>query len=158
MKVLGWNCRSICNTATVRALKAQIKGTSPDVIFLCETKSSASRMQEVLNSIKFAYMCVVDAKGIVGGICVMWKAGLMIQQVEYNKNLIAIEVSDTLCSCLLVGFYGPPYPAKKQKAWEILWSFSSLVTAFGFVLVTSISPQMTMKFSVEAGGSWHINN
>ena len=32
-------------------------------------------------------MCVVEAKGSTGGICVMWKSGLMCQQVEYNKNL-----------------------------------------------------------------------
>lgn len=62
-------------------------------------------------------MCVVEAKGFAGGICVMWKFGLMCQQMEYNKNLIAIKVSDAFCSWLLVGFYGPPYLAKKQKAW-----------------------------------------
>lgn len=70
-----------------------------------------------MNSIKFSDMCVVKAKGSAGGICVMWKSGLMCQQVEYNKNLIAIKVSDAICSWLLVGFYGLPYLSKKQKAW-----------------------------------------
>lgn len=70
-----------------------------------------------MNSIKFSDMCVVEAKGSTGGICVMWKSSLMCQQVEYNKNLIAIKVSDAICSWLLVGFYGLPYLSKKQKAW-----------------------------------------
>ncbi|KAL4603073.1 hypothetical protein ACB092_10G099500 [Castanea dentata] len=122
MKVLSWNYRGNYNATTVRALKAEIKGISPDVIFLCETKASASRMEEVLNSIKFADMCVVEAKGITGCICVMWKVGFMIHQVEYNKNLIAVKVFDALCSWLLVGFYGPPYPAKKQKGNTFTWA------------------------------------
>ena len=49
MKVLGWNCRGICNAVTIRALKAQINRTSLDFIFLCETKGSASRMVNVMN-------------------------------------------------------------------------------------------------------------
>lgn len=116
MKILGWNYRGICNAATVKALKAQIKGNSPDIIFLSETKASVSRMKDVLKSIKFFDMCVVEAKGAAGGICVMWKSGLFIHQVEYNKNLIVIKVSDAFCDWIMVGFYGPSYPAKKQKA------------------------------------------
>ena len=120
MKILGWNCHGICNAATVRALKAHLKGNSPDVVFLSETKASFSRMQFILKSIKFADMCVVEAKGIAGGICMMWRSGITIQKVEFNKNLIAVKVVDAMRSWLLVGFYGPPYPAKKQKAWENL--------------------------------------
>ena len=77
-------------------------------------------MKVVLKAIKFANMCVVEAKGIAGGICVMWKSGFSIHQMEYNKNLIALKVDDALYDWLLVCFYGPPYPAKKQKAWENL--------------------------------------
>ena len=87
MKVLGWNYRGICNTVTVRALKAHVKGNSPDIIFLSETKASIHRMKLVLKVIKFTDISVVEAKGIVSGICVMWKSSLSIHQVEYNKNL-----------------------------------------------------------------------
>ena len=123
MKVLGWNYRSIYNAVTVRALKAHVKGNSPDIIFLSETKASIHRMKLVLKAIKFVDICVVKAKGIASGICVMWKSSLSIHQVEYNKNLITLKVSDALCNWLLVSFYGPPYLAKKQKAWENLMAF-----------------------------------
>lgn len=97
MKFPGRNCHGIYNAATVKALKAKIKGNSPDVIFLCETKASATGMKEVLKSINFADMCVVETKGIAGGICIMWKFGLSIHQVDYNKNLVAFKVSDMVC-------------------------------------------------------------
>nr|XP_023895077.1 uncharacterized protein LOC112006991 [Quercus suber] len=102
MKILGWNYRGIYNAATVRALKAHVKGNSLDIIFLSETKASVERMKEVLKAIKFADMCVVEAKGIAGGICVMWRLGLSIHQMKYNKNLIALKVANALCDWLLV--------------------------------------------------------
>ena len=97
IKVLGQNCCGICNAITVKSFKAQIKGNSSDVIFLCETKASTTRMKEVLKSINFADMCVVEAKGTAGGICIMWKSGFSIHQVDYNKNLVALKLSDTVC-------------------------------------------------------------
>ena len=81
------------------ALKAHLKGNSPDVVFLSETKASFSRMQFILKSIKFADMCVVEAKGIAGGICMMWRS-----KVEFNKNLISVKVADAISSWLLVSF------------------------------------------------------
>ena len=59
-------------------------------------------------------MCVVEAKGAAGGICVMWKSGLSIHQVEFNKNLIAIKVSDAFCDWIMVGFYATPPPSSQE--------------------------------------------
>ena len=127
MKTLGWNCRGICNASIVRALKAQIKGSKPDIAFLCETKANLIRMDFVKSSIGFDESIVVESKGSVGGLCMMWKAGIFAHCIEFNKNLIAIRVSDPICDWIMVGFYGPPYPAKKKEAWENL---SALLNSF----------------------------
>ena len=118
MKLLSWNCQGICNTSTVQALKAQIKGVRPNLIFLSETRALVSRMDFVRSSISFDNMLVVKASGKASGLCVMWKEGISVREVEYNKNLIAITVSDFVCEWLMVRFYGPPYFSKKKKAWE----------------------------------------
>ena len=120
MKLLGWNYQDICNASTVRALKAQIKGVRPDLVFLSETKALVSRMDFAKSSIGFDNMLVVEAKGKEGGLYVLWKEGISVKEVEYNKNLIAVIVSDSVCEWLMVGFYGPPYFSKKKKAWENL--------------------------------------
>ena len=88
--------------------------------FLSKTKASVSRMEFVRNSIKFDHLFVVEAKGKVGELCILWKDGLSVKEVEYNKNLIAIKISNLACEWLMVGFYGPLYPLKKTKAWENL--------------------------------------
>ena len=53
MKILGWNCHGICNAATVRTLKAHIKGNSLYIVFLSETKAFVNRTKEVLRLINF---------------------------------------------------------------------------------------------------------
>ena len=118
MRILGWNCQDICNALIVRALEAQIKGARPDLIFLSETRATNARMNSVKSSLKFDNKIVMEAKGSAGGLCMMWKNGLTIKSVEYNKNIIAIKISEAVCDWLLVGFYGPPYHSKKKKAWE----------------------------------------
>ena len=77
--------------------------------FLSKTKANVNRMEFVKNSIKFDNKCVVEAKGSAGGLCIMWKNGLSMDVVEFDKNLIAIKVADQCTDWLMVGFYGPPY-------------------------------------------------
>ena len=61
MKLLGWNCQGICNTLTVRALKALVKGHCPQVIFLCEIKASESQLQSIAISLGFTEHLIVAA-------------------------------------------------------------------------------------------------
>lgn len=73
-------------------------------------------MDYVKSSISFDNMLVIEASGKAGGLCVLWKEGILVREVEYNKNLIAVFVSDFVCEWLMVGFYGPSYFSKKEKA------------------------------------------
>ncbi|XP_075655028.1 uncharacterized protein LOC142625223 [Castanea sativa] len=66
--------------------------------------------------------CVVEDKGNAGGLCIMWKNGMNLKVVEFNKNLIAVKVSNQCFEWMLVGFYGPPYHSKKKKAWGNLFA------------------------------------
>ena len=68
----------------------------------------------------FLVNLAVDAKGRRGGLCLMWKWGVNVEIVEFNKNLLAVKIKEAMCEWLLVGFHGPSYPTKKRKAWENL--------------------------------------
>ena len=115
MKFLDWNYQGICNASTIRALKGQIKRARPDLIFLSETKALASRIDFVKSFIRFDNMLVVEASGKAGGLYVLWKDSILINEVEFNKSLIAVLVSDSVCEWLMVEFYRP-YFSKKKKA------------------------------------------
>ena len=120
MKILGWNCRGICNASTARALRATIRVHNPDVVFLCETKASEEKIVGLACSMGFPGHIVVGAQGKAGGICMFWSNTLDVEVLEFNARTIAITIRDGVCSWALVGFYGPPYRAKRRKAWENL--------------------------------------
>lgn len=73
-------------------------------------------MEFIKSSINYDNLLVVEANGKAGGLCMLWKNGLSVKEVEFNKNLIAVMVSDSVCKWIMVGFYGPPYFSKKKKA------------------------------------------
>ena len=79
-------------------------------------------MEYVKSYLKFDNKLVVESKGRAGGLCILWKNGLSIKEVEFDGNLIAINISDSVTNWLLFYFYGPPYLSKKKKAWGNLFA------------------------------------
>uniref|UniRef100_A0A2N9EYL8 Reverse transcriptase domain-containing protein n=1 Tax=Fagus sylvatica TaxID=28930 RepID=A0A2N9EYL8_FAGSY len=120
MKALGWNCRGICNATTVRALKAQIKGVHPEIVFLSETKADEARMDNVMKTLGYSEKLAINAKEKAGGLCMMWINSIDVKVLEFDSNIIAIEIKEGNCVWVLVGFYGPAYTIKRREAWEHL--------------------------------------
>ena len=135
MKILGWNCRGICNTSTVRALRALVKGHRPQVIFLCETKASEKCLLKIAISLGFTEHLIVAAQGKSGGVCLFWSSDLLVEVLEFNNVTVAISIRDNVRLWNLVGFYGPPAYKKRCKAWSnllaLLGSFENPWLCFG---------------------------
>ncbi len=123
MRILGWNCRGICNASTVQALRALIRIHHPQVIFLCETKASENRQKKVASSLGFTKYIIVGAQRKAGGVFLLLAAKLSIDVLEFNSVTIGVKISDNVCSWSLIGFYGPLYHAKRIKAWTNLYAF-----------------------------------
>ena len=58
---------------------------APDVLFLCETKDSEEHMDQVKWYVGFSTEVRIDAKGLVRGLCLIWKARVVVELVEFNK-------------------------------------------------------------------------
>lgn len=54
-------------------------------------------MKYVMESLKFSDRVVFDAEGKVGGFCMMWNIGCLVQKLEFNKHMIAVKVFDDMC-------------------------------------------------------------
>ena len=74
-------------------------------------------MQFVAKKIGFQNFIAIGPKGRAGGICLFWENDLEVDILEYNSNMIAIRIKECNVWWSLVGFYGPPYMAKRLKAW-----------------------------------------
>ena len=122
MKILGWNYRGICNSSTVRALRALVKSQSPQIVFLCETKANECRLKKIASLLGFSEHLTVVVQGKSGGMCLFWSSCIYVEVLEFNSVTIAISIRDSVCNWSLMGFYGPPYYRKRRKAWTNLFS------------------------------------
>ena len=98
-------------------------------------KANEERMEYVKRRVGFNEKVVIKTKGRAGGLCLMWKNNVQIEVVEFNKYMIAVKILDPSGDWFLVGFYGPPYAAKKRKASKnlcaLLESFQDPWICFG---------------------------
>ena len=74
-------------------------------------------MKDLAISIGFPEHVIVGATGKAGGLCLFWSNAIDVQVLEFDSRTIAITVRDEFCLWSLIGFYGPPYQAKRRKAW-----------------------------------------
>ena len=129
MRTLAWNCRGASRALTVRALKALIREKSPDVGFEAESKSKSHRIERIHSSIGFVDKFCVEPVGKSGGLAIFWKAGMDLEIVYSDKNVIASLVySDPPSSpWLFLLIYGPPHVNGRERFWKCL---EELVSAF----------------------------
>nr|POF00550.1 putative ribonuclease h protein [Quercus suber] len=129
MRTLVWNCRGAGSALTVRALKALIREENPDVVFIAESKTKSCRIERIRSSIGFVDKFCVDPIGKSGGLAIFWKAGVDLEIVYSDKNVIAsLAYSNPLSSpWLFLLIYGPPHVNGRARFWKCL---EDLVSAF----------------------------
>ncbi|XP_024195622.1 uncharacterized protein LOC112198734 [Rosa chinensis] len=113
MDIISWNCRGICNDATVRVLKDLITHNRPQIVFLCETKIK------------------VLSDGQSGGLALFWCAEVDSQDSQpltKSAHHIDAEVRGGPGEprWRLFGFYGYARTAEHDKSWQLLKYLSDL--------------------------------
>ena len=88
MIVLSWNCQGLAQTSTKKVLRAIIKDTRPDVVFLSKTKIPFSKISKMVKSMGFYNSEFVDPIGRKGGLVVGWKCGVDIEVICKSKNMV----------------------------------------------------------------------
>ena len=77
-------------------------------------------MDKVMKTLGYSEKLAINARGKAGGLCMMWINSIDVKVLEFDSNIIAIEIKEGNCVWVLVGFYGPAYTIKRRGAWEHL--------------------------------------
>ena len=111
MRLLSWNCRGIGGASTARSLKALVRGKSPNVLFLAESKVKSPRLEKLKVGMGFSKFFGVDSVGKASGLVLFWKKGVKVEVVFSNSNVIAALVYSvpTNHMWLLLAVHSPPY-------------------------------------------------
>ncbi|XP_042939499.1 uncharacterized protein LOC122274529 [Carya illinoinensis] len=122
MSILVWNCRRLGNPRTVSVLRNLTKDKWPNLVFLMETKSRKSRLEEFRRSLKLEGCFAVDCVGMSGGIALLWRETWQVKIINYTRWHISalIQEGDLGPTWQFTGFYGHPESAKRNSNWQLL--------------------------------------
>ena len=122
MRTLAWNCRGAGRASTVRAIRELIRESTPEVVFLSETKSKTPRIGMINYKLKYVDFHCVEPSEHSGGLALFWRLGVDLEVVYSDLNLIAALVySDPPNSpWLLFAVYGPCKSSKKMNFWRMI--------------------------------------
>ncbi|KAL3849582.1 hypothetical protein ACJIZ3_011464 [Penstemon smallii] len=119
MKILSWNCRGLAQPGAVRAFKALLFDSSPDLLFLCELKTAETTViRSCLNSARLSHHFFVPPVGLAGGLCLAWKHHIDLEILTHDNCLIhAVLTSDSnLSPWLFTGIHCSSITTQKTRA------------------------------------------
>jgi hypothetical protein len=119
MKILSWNCRGFAQAPTVRTLRALCRLHSPDIIFICESKSPLFPYQNPFSRMDFPLLFQVPASGSKGGLVVACKFGIDAEPVIQNnhQNSILIYSNPVSTPCMVTFAHAPSIWHDRNSFW-----------------------------------------
>ncbi|XP_057779716.1 uncharacterized protein LOC130998302 [Salvia miltiorrhiza] len=120
MNALSWNCRGLGQPLAVPTILELNRVHRPSVIFLCETLSHRTRLEEIKNRLNFDGCFSVDSLGRSGGLCMMWKNSYNCSILGYSRNHIDLCITNANGNWRLTGYYGFPERSRRRDSWTLL--------------------------------------
>ncbi|KAG8501576.1 hypothetical protein CXB51_003846 [Gossypium anomalum] len=107
MKILCWNYHGIGDLVIVCKLKQLLVVNSPNIVFLCETKIYAVKLESIRVKCWMAGYLGIDLEGYRVGLAVMSKDGIEVTIQNYSSQHIDLLVKlDDFTSLRFIGSMG----------------------------------------------------
>ncbi|XP_074327886.1 uncharacterized protein LOC141665802 [Apium graveolens] len=125
MNALAWNCQGLGAPRKIQFLKDVTRSEKPVFVFLSETISSYSKMEELSSSLGFEGFMAVEPQGRSGGIALFWKNtdSVVLRSCSRFHIDVLIRTTDNK-DWRLTGIYGEPGRANRHKTWDLLRNLS----------------------------------
>lgn len=125
MNVLSWNCQGLGSPGKVQFLKDATHMEKSTFIFLSETISSYTKMEELCSRLNFEGFIAVEPQGKSGGIAMFWKNSNTVKLFSLSRLHIDVTISSTdKAPWRLTGIYGEPMRSQRYKTWDLLRNMS----------------------------------
>ncbi|KAL0312769.1 UNVERIFIED_CONTAM: hypothetical protein Sradi_5676200 [Sesamum radiatum] len=123
MKIITWNCRGLARPAARRMLRDLLHSYKPDVIFLCEVKTThTDKISAILRNSNLCFYDFVPAFNKAGGLCLAWTPSVSVNIVlKYPwliNALIFLNVDPRPWQ--FTGVHCPAVTSLKPSFWQSL--------------------------------------
>ena len=109
MKIITWNMRGINSPKKEKIVRKKIQRTNPILVFLQETKCSASQLQKISKRM-WKGSEGIDERGHAGGLGIFWDPhNVILSSFTGNHHFISAKfrVIGLSASRVLTNVYGP---------------------------------------------------
>lgn len=122
MILLMLNCRGAASNNFLIAFKDSVAFHRPYLVILSETKIAGSRVDSILSKLGFSHFIKSNAKGLYGGLEILWQDSIWLQVVSTSPQEIhfRVQVSDSSPSFLCSTIYSKPYSHDFCTLWNNL--------------------------------------
>lgn len=122
---MSWNCCGLGNPQTVLKLKDICAKSSPDILFLSETRNEDGFVLKELEPLRLESYFLVSPSATSGrGLALLWKKELNIQILDSNPNFIDTQISFKQTTFNGTFVYGAPEIPNMQAVWDGLSTIS----------------------------------
>ena len=122
MKVLVWNCQGVGSPLTIPQLREVNNLSSPNMIFLCETKNKKKYLEKVKNMLRFDECAVAEAMNKAGGMALLWKEEVTVKEVLMSAFTIEAHVEDQEANIdwWFIGLYASCDNQVRGQQWKVI--------------------------------------
>jgi hypothetical protein len=110
---------------TVQVLTNMVRNKKPHLVFLMETRMMQNKVDFIRRKLGFDRSFVVDCKGRIGGLLLLWKSEIWLEIQNYSRRHINAVMHNGSNEPVwkITCFYGHPEAAKREEAWNLLRFF-----------------------------------
>lgn len=109
----------------IQFLKDVTRVKKPSFVFLCETISSYSKMEDFYIKLCYEGFIDVEPQGKSGGVTMFWKDADNVTLLSFSRYHIDISIKlDDNKEWRLIGIYGEPSRTQRHKTLELLRNLS----------------------------------
>lgn len=121
LSCLFWNYQGAASQSFRRTFKMSVQNYKPKLVALCEPRISGIKADDFIRFNGYEYSHRVEVAGFLGGIWLLWRAGLDVTILINHKQYIHFQVSDTRGLITWVTtIYASPVTSLRKFLWKDL--------------------------------------
>lgn len=157
MDIVCWNVRGAACTKFRVNMMELIHTHRMDILFLCEPRISGQKAMDMVKSLGFSCVEIVDPVGFSGGLWLLWHGDRVKVEVigTMDQAITACVSWPGQVLWMLTVVYAKPCSCKREKLWDYL-TFVASCHQMPWLLAGDFNEMLQVEDKLGGGQSWRF--